>query len=133
MAVSSAMKREDNSHSTWSKTVQPVDAAEEPPHNYDAAATRLCYTANLSADLSVSIKISWRCNMPSLVIHAPEYQVIGKNKKSFKDTFETGIGRGYALNSTILRQISPGCQVVLLCKDRECRAEGILVKLEPGI
>ena len=71
--------------------------------------------------------------MPSLVMHAPECQIIVKNKKSFTDTFETGIGRGYALNSTILRQISPGCQVVLLCKDRECRAEGILVKLEPGI
>jgi hypothetical protein len=71
--------------------------------------------------------------MPSLVIHAPEYQVFENDKKSFKDTFETGVGRGYALNNTILRQISPGCRVVLLCKDEGCRAEGELVKLEPAM
>ena len=55
------------------------------------------------------------------------------------DTFETGIGKAYALNSTILRQvlpegmIRPGWRVVLLCKDRKHRAEGELVNLEPAI
>ncbi len=35
---------------------------------------------------------------PSLVIHAPEYQVI----QIFKNTFETGLGSGYAFNNTRL-------------------------------
>jgi hypothetical protein len=70
--------------------------------------------------------------MPSLVIHAPDYQVYENDKKSFKDTFETGVGRGYALNSTILRQIPSVDRVVLLCKDKRRRAEGDLVKLEPA-
>jgi len=79
--------------------------------------------------------------MPSLVIHAPEYQLAREDTKSFDDIFRTGIGKGYALNSTILRQvfpegmIHPGWRVVLLCKDRgrERRAEGELVRLEPAI
>ena len=71
--------------------------------------------------------------MPSLVIHAPEYQVVKVGKKSFVDTFNTGKGEGYAINSTLFRQIYPGCRVILLCKDRKRRAEGELVKLEPAI
>ena len=77
--------------------------------------------------------------MPSIVIHAPEYQVVQKDKKSFKDTFGTGIGRGYALNKKILRQIPqvgmirPGWRVALLCKYKRLRAEGDLIKLEPAI
>ncbi|MDI6776422.1 MAG: hypothetical protein QMD03_04135 [Syntrophales bacterium] len=76
--------------------------------------------------------------MPSLIIHAPEYQV-REGAKSFEDTFRTGIGEAYALNSSILRQvflegmIRPGWRVVLLCKDRRRRAEGELVRLEPAI
>lgn len=77
--------------------------------------------------------------MPSLVIHAPEYQV-REGAKTFEDTFQTGIGEAYALNSTIIRQvfpvgermIRPGWRVVLLCKDRKRRAEGDLVRLEPA-
>lgn len=74
--------------------------------------------------------------MPSLVIHAPEYQLVREDTKSFNDTFETGVGKAYALNSTILAQvlpggiIRPGWRVVLLCKDRRRRAEGALVRLE---
>jgi hypothetical protein len=76
--------------------------------------------------------------MPSLVIHAPEYQ-LREGAKSSNDTFETGIGEAYALNSTILGQlppvgiIRPGWRVVLLCKDKKWRAEGRLVRLEPAI
>jgi len=75
--------------------------------------------------------------MPSLVIHAPEYQLVREDTKSFEDTFETGVGKAYALNCTILGQvllggmIRPGWRVVLLCKDRRRRAEGNLVRLEP--
>ena len=72
--------------------------------------------------------------MPSLVIHTPEYQLVREDAKSFEDTFDTGVGKAYALNSTIYRQIYPGCRVVLLCKDRRRRrAEGKLVRLEPAI
>jgi hypothetical protein len=76
--------------------------------------------------------------MPSLVIHAPEYQLFSEGAKSFEDTFNTGRGEAYALNSTILRQVYPGdtiCsgwRVVLLCKDKRRRAEGELIKLEPA-
>jgi hypothetical protein len=77
--------------------------------------------------------------MPSLVIHAPEYQLVREDTKSFQDTFETGVGKAYALNSTILEKvppegiIRPGWRVVLLCKGRRLRAEGDFVRLEPAI
>jgi hypothetical protein len=77
--------------------------------------------------------------MPSLVIHAPEYQLVREDARSFNDTFETGVGNAYALNRTILAQvlpegiIRPGWRVVLLCKDRGHRAEGELDRLEPAI
>lgn len=77
--------------------------------------------------------------MPSLVIHAPEYQLGREDTMSFDDTFTKGVGKGYALNKTILRKLSPdgmirpGRRVVLLSKDRRLRAEGKLVRLEPAI
>jgi len=77
--------------------------------------------------------------MPSLVIHAPDYQLARPDTRSFEDMLEMGIGRGYALNSTILRQlppagpIPPGWGVVLLCNNRGLRAEGELVRLEPAV
>lgn len=70
--------------------------------------------------------------MPTLVIHAPECQLGRDDTKSFCETFTTRIGRAYALNRKIFSQISPGCRVVLLCKDKKRRAEGQLVKLEPA-
>lgn len=69
--------------------------------------------------------------MPSLVINAPKQQVILNNKKSFQETLNSGIGQGYAINSTLFRQIYLGCRVVLLSKDQRLRAEGELVKLVP--
>ena len=76
--------------------------------------------------------------MPSLVINAPDYQLGREDTKSFKDTFETGVGKGYALNRTILGKVfpegiaRPGWRVVLLSKDRRSRAEGKLARLEPA-
>lgn len=67
--------------------------------------------------------------MPSLIIHAPEHQLGREDTKSFSDTFNTRIGKAYALNSKIHSQISLGCRVVLLCKDKKLRAEGELDKL----
>ena len=69
--------------------------------------------------------------MPSLVINAPKQQVILNNKKSFQETLNSGIGQGYAINTTLFRQIYPGCRLVLLSKDQRRRAEGELVKLVP--
>lgn len=76
--------------------------------------------------------------MPSLIIHTPDYQLVREGTISFEDSFSTGVGRGFALNRTILRQIipsgeiNPGWRVVLLCKNRRLRAEGNLVKLIPA-
>jgi hypothetical protein len=76
--------------------------------------------------------------MPSLVINAPDYQLPRKGTKSFKDTFETGVGRAYALNWTILQQVipdgavQPDWRVVLLWKDKKCRAEGKLIRIVPA-
>lgn len=55
--VFSALRREYNSHSTRTggKIVQPVDAAEKSPHNYDAAACAAVLHGNFSADLSVGL------------------------------------------------------------------------------
>lgn len=69
--------------------------------------------------------------MPSLVINAPKQQVVLNNKKSFQETFGSGIGQGYAIWRTLFNQIYPGCKVVLLCKDERRRGEGILEKLVP--
>lgn len=71
--------------------------------------------------------------MFTLVIHAPENKLGRDDTKSFDDTFRTGIGKAYALNSKIFSKISPGCRVVLLCKVKKRRAEGQLVWLEPAI
>ncbi|MBA4417769.1 MAG: hypothetical protein C0392_07650 [Syntrophus sp. (in: bacteria)] len=53
MAVSSALRREYNSHSMGSKIVQQIDAANKSPHNYDAAAHAAMLHGNFFADLSV--------------------------------------------------------------------------------
>ncbi len=41
------------------------------------------------------------------------------------------MGDGYAIASTELPLITPGCGVWVLDKEKEKRAEGTLVKLEP--
>jgi hypothetical protein len=53
--VSSALRREYNSHSMRSKLVQPVDAAAKLPHNHDAAACAAVLHGNFAADLSVGL------------------------------------------------------------------------------
>lgn len=70
--------------------------------------------------------------MPTLVLHAPEHQLGRKDTKSFIDTFNTQIGKAYALNSKIHCQITFDCRVVLLCKDKQLRADGELDKLIPA-
>jgi hypothetical protein len=41
------------------------------------------------------------------------------------------VGDGYAITQNLFSKLSPGCGVVLLCKDSEKRAEGTLVELVP--
>ncbi len=65
------------------------------------------------------------------MINAPKAKVQGENKRSFKSTFNSGIGDEYAIWSHWVSLIAPGCKVVLLSKDEELRAEGELVELVP--
>jgi hypothetical protein len=53
--VSSALRREYNSHSTRTggKIVQQIDATAKLPHNYDVAACAAVLHGNFAADLSV--------------------------------------------------------------------------------
>lgn len=85
-------------------------------------------TADPDAPASKTIS---RSGMPALAIHAPDREADGGDKKSFEDTLRTGIGKAYALNKRVLHEISPGCVVILLCKDRKRRAEGRLLRIEP--
>jgi hypothetical protein len=70
--------------------------------------------------------------MTTLVINAPKAKAEQEGKRSFVDTLASGVGDGYAIWRSLFAQLSPGCRVVLLCKDAEKRAEGRLVKLEPN-
>ncbi len=68
--------------------------------------------------------------MPTLVIHAPRRTVVTKNSRTFKSTCAKRVGDKYAIFDSLVRQLSPGCPVILLSKDEKKRAEGKLTKLE---
>lgn len=63
--------------------------------------------------------------MTILVIHAPQRQ---SGKKSFKAVLDDGIGKGYAIGRKHIPKLTSGSKVVLLAKDLELRAEGLLSK-----
>jgi hypothetical protein len=67
----------------------------------------------------------------TLVIHAPEWRVRAENAPSFRDVITSGVGEGFAIASTELPRIAPGCKVVVLDNHKKQRAEGILVRLKP--
>jgi len=69
--------------------------------------------------------------MAILAINAPRWRVRQENAMSFEEILRLGIGRGYAIYNNIFNQLSPGCSVVVLDKDRELRAEGQLIELVP--
>jgi hypothetical protein len=69
--------------------------------------------------------------MATLIINAPREKVNAAGKKSFDSTLATGVGRGYAIPSTVVWRCAPGCMVVVLSKDEGKRAEGRLVRLVP--
>ncbi len=69
--------------------------------------------------------------MVALVINAPKEKTQSEAKRSFRDTFEKGVGEGYAIAMNLFEQCHPSCTVVLLSKDEQKRAEGKLVALVP--
>jgi len=67
----------------------------------------------------------------SLVIHAPEWKVQREGARSFEGVFASGIGDGYAIPQRLALMLYVGCDVVLLNKDKQKRAEGKLRELVP--
>jgi hypothetical protein len=70
--------------------------------------------------------------MATLVIHAPLQKALQQGKRSFAQTFATGIGDGYAIARRLFQQLSPGDGVILLDKDTLQRAEGTIAGLQPN-
>jgi hypothetical protein len=69
--------------------------------------------------------------MSALVIHAPKRKVEAEGKRSFEETLRTGVGDGYAIARSLVKQVNPGSKVILLDKWRDLRAEGVLLQLVP--
>jgi hypothetical protein len=68
--------------------------------------------------------------MPTLVLNAPAGKAEQESKRSFESTLASGIGDEYAIWRSLCVQVTPGCGVILLDKDRERRAEGTLIRLD---
>ena len=71
--------------------------------------------------------------MPTLVIHAPHSQVQQNHKQSFNQTLANGRGDGYAINSGLFQQLSPGDDVVVICKVHKKQAIGQIKELLPTV
>ncbi|MEK6745062.1 MAG: hypothetical protein AABZ15_15715 [Nitrospirota bacterium] len=67
--------------------------------------------------------------MAKLVINAPKWRAQQDNARSFETTLRLSVGESYAISKKLVSQITPGCGVILLCKDQRQRAEGTLIKL----
>jgi len=55
---------------------------------------------------------------------------VKENRRTFESTLAKGVGDRYAIFGRLVRQLSPGCPVILLSKDEKRQAEGRLTKLE---
>jgi len=71
--------------------------------------------------------------MPTLVIHAPHSQVQQNQKQSFNQTLATGRGDGYAIGRGLFNQLSPGDDVVVICKVHQKQAAGQIKELIPTV
>lgn len=71
--------------------------------------------------------------MPTLVIHAPHSQVQQNQKQSFNQTLATGRGDGYAISRGLFIQLSPGDDVVVICKVHQKQAAGEIKELIPTV
>jgi hypothetical protein len=72
-------------------------------------------------------------DMPTLVIHAPHSQVQENQKQSFNQTLVTGRGDGYAISNGLFQQLSPGDDVVVICKVHRKQAVGQIKELIPTV
>lgn len=68
--------------------------------------------------------------MPTLVIHAPHSQVQQNQKQSFNQTIASGRGDGYAIWHSLFKQLSPGDEVVVICKVHQKQAIGRIKELK---
>jgi hypothetical protein len=64
-----------------------------------------------------------------LVLNAPHSRFKGEGE-TFEEMSLSGIARGYIISEGQLAQLSTGCDVVLLDKEKGKRAEGRLKELE---
>ncbi len=71
--------------------------------------------------------------MPTLVIHAPHSEVKQNQKQSFNQTVATGRGDGYAIWQSLFQQLSPGDNVVVICKVHQKQAIGQIKELVPTV
>ena len=71
--------------------------------------------------------------MPTLIIHAPYSEVQQNQKQSFNQTLATGRGNRYAINKGLFGQLSPGDEVVVICKVHRKQAAGKIKELVPTV
>jgi hypothetical protein len=69
--------------------------------------------------------------LPTLIIHTPSWRTDEDGARSYEQVMSDKVGVGYAIPQAKRELLTPGCKVVLLCKDKAKRAEGTLRKLEP--
>ena len=69
--------------------------------------------------------------MHTLIIHAPHSQVQQNQKQSFNQTVETERGDGYAISKRLFQQLSPGDDVVVICREFQKQAAGKIKELIP--
>lgn len=62
--------------------------------------------------------------MATLVIHAPHSQVQQNQRQSFNQTVENQRGDGYAISRRLFQQLSPGDDVIVICKEHQKQAAG---------
>jgi hypothetical protein len=61
----------------------------------------------------------------ALVLNAPHSRFRGTGE-TFDEMFKSGLAAGYILSENEVAQLSTGCKVILLDKEKERRAEGQL-------
>lgn len=70
--------------------------------------------------------------MATLILNAPTWRENEDGAKTFESMLATGVADGYAIASTLVGRLSPGCAVVVLNKEKGQRAEGTLLRLQPA-
>ncbi len=71
--------------------------------------------------------------MPTLILHASYSQARYDLKPNFDQTMKTGKGTGYAINNALSQRLSPGDDVIVICKAEEKQAAGKIERLIPTV